>query len=331
MIFFIVVLRALAACLITNSHYTDIYPTDIIANGGLIGDVLFFAVSGFCLFNVKKSFPRWYGKRLIRVYTPVLLITALYLFLGFYTFSEEQNFLWWFAYPTGYHFVGSIVLLYIPFWFVGKFEWLRNKLGWIMGFVAVVYVAVYIFFYDKSYYHIDNVREWMIRFLFFESMLLGAYFKKNEEKFQNKFHWWIPVITVIAFVVYFAGKLFFSKYSAYSDWQIVNQLLIFTLLFIVFWLFASLDEKLEKLPKAIKTPIMFIADMTLEIYAVQSVLIELLRPHFEFPLNWLAITVSIVTAAFILHFICKYLIKGVEWCMEKIKAMFQKSKEEKVQ
>lgn len=53
MIFFITVLRALAACLITNAHYTGIYPIEIIANGGLIGDVLFFAVSGYCLYNVK--------------------------------------------------------------------------------------------------------------------------------------------------------------------------------------------------------------------------------------------------------------------------------------
>lgn len=34
MIFFITVLRALAACFITNAHYEGIYPTNIIANGG---------------------------------------------------------------------------------------------------------------------------------------------------------------------------------------------------------------------------------------------------------------------------------------------------------
>jgi len=66
MIFFITVLRALAACLITNSHYTGIYPSDIIANGGLIGDIIFFAVSGYCLYNVKENFIKWYGKRIIR-------------------------------------------------------------------------------------------------------------------------------------------------------------------------------------------------------------------------------------------------------------------------
>jgi peptidoglycan/LPS O-acetylase OafA/YrhL len=54
MIFYITVLRALAAILITNAHYTGVYPNELIANGGLLGDVIFFAVSGFFLFNVKQ-------------------------------------------------------------------------------------------------------------------------------------------------------------------------------------------------------------------------------------------------------------------------------------
>lgn len=41
MVMFITFLRALAACLITNAHYTGVYPIDLIANGGLIGDVFF--------------------------------------------------------------------------------------------------------------------------------------------------------------------------------------------------------------------------------------------------------------------------------------------------
>ena len=42
---FIILIRAIAAITITNAHYTGVYPTDLIANGGLLGDVLFFAVS----------------------------------------------------------------------------------------------------------------------------------------------------------------------------------------------------------------------------------------------------------------------------------------------
>lgn len=32
---FIVLMRALAAIVITNAHYTGVYPTDLIANGGV--------------------------------------------------------------------------------------------------------------------------------------------------------------------------------------------------------------------------------------------------------------------------------------------------------
>jgi hypothetical protein len=46
---FIILIRALAAIVITNAHYTGVYPTDLIANGGLLGDVLFLSVSGFCI------------------------------------------------------------------------------------------------------------------------------------------------------------------------------------------------------------------------------------------------------------------------------------------
>lgn len=93
MVFFITLLRALAACLITNAHYVGVYPTDLIANGGLIGDIIFFAVSGYCLCNIKGNFVRWYSKRVVRCYLPVVLITAVYMFFGFiWIFGKEDRF-----------------------------------------------------------------------------------------------------------------------------------------------------------------------------------------------------------------------------------------------
>lgn len=324
MLVFIVFLRAIAACLITNSHYTGIYPTDIIANGGLLGDIIFFAVSGYCLFNVKKSFPLWMGKRLLRIYPPVLIITAIYFLLGQYSVGINESWFNWFIFPTNYHFVASILILYVPFYFVGRFEFLRKRIPLIIGCVGIVYLAIYIFFYDKSYYHIDNVHEWMIRLLFFESMLLGAYFKKNGEKYLNKFQWWLPVVTIIAFVIYFASKLFFTKYPRYSQLQILNQLIIVILLYFVFRLFASLEQKLANLPKWINKIVGFIAKITLEIYVVQYVLIAVIRPHLSFPLNWLAITASIIISAFVLHLVCELIVKGIEMLVERIKKSITK-------
>lgn len=311
MIFFITFLRALAACLITNAHYTGIYPTDIIANGGLLGDVIFFAVSGYCLYNARHSFPRWYGKRLVRCYLPVILITALYMIIGAYSLADNSLF-WWFVYPTNYHFVASIVLLYIPYYIVIKFDVLKKNIPWIMVGVGLIFVIVYIVFYDKSYYHIDTVREPMIRFLFFESMLLGAYFRQNNEKHRNKFAWWIPVFAFIAFVLYFASKLLFSRKESLASLQIINQIILFVLLYLVFRLFSSIDGKLEKLPGWIKAVITFISEITLEIYVVQYVLIDAIRPLMGFPLNWVVLTASILASATVLHYVCK----GILWLFD---------------
>ena len=66
---FAVLLRALACILITNSHMESVYPNKIFANGGLLGDVLFFALSGFLLYAKEQPvFFKWYYKRLKREY-----------------------------------------------------------------------------------------------------------------------------------------------------------------------------------------------------------------------------------------------------------------------
>jgi hypothetical protein len=311
MVFFITFLKALAACLITNSHYTGIYPTDLIANGGLIGDVLFFAVSGYCLYQVKKPFAMWYGKRLVRCYVPVIVMTAVYLLLGCYT-TEEHGLLWWFVYPTCYHFVASIVILYIPYYFIMCSERIRNRLPVLMGLIAAVYLLLYLTVYDRSYYHIDNVREPMIRFLFMESMLLGAWFRRNDEKFRcaslRKRKVTTVVVTLII-ICYFASKLLFARIPALSPFQPVNQLLIFCLLWSLLRWAAAWDVQLEAMPRWIKVCVEFIAARTLEIYVVQYVLIDLIRPLLGFPLNWFALTGAILAAASLLHWVCGKLIR----------------------
>ena len=61
-------LRILAMILITNSHFGGIYPKSSMAFGGLLGNIIFFAVSGYCLADIKEPFGKWYPKRLLRIY-----------------------------------------------------------------------------------------------------------------------------------------------------------------------------------------------------------------------------------------------------------------------
>ena len=317
-VFFITVLRALAACLITNAHYTGIYPTDVIANGGLLGDVIFFAVSGYCLYNSNHplsmpGFFRWYGKRIWRVYPPVIIMTIVFMGLGAYSLTPENGFVWWYVYPTYYHFVGSIIVLYIPYFFIVNINRLRRNIIPILAVIGTIWILVYCLLYDKTYYHIDTVREPMIRFLFMESMLIGAWFRQNDEKWRNSFRVIYLVITILLFFVYIGSKLLFSKKEALSSFQFLNQIAILALLFFIFLSACGLDEKMEMMPSCIKKCITFISSLTLEIYVVQYVIIEWIRNLvLLFPLNWLVLTCCILVLAFALHVVCKYMYLGIE-------------------
>lgn len=315
MIFFIDFLRAMAMALITNSHYVGVYPTDLIANGGLLGDVIFFAVSGFCLSNIKLPFHKWYIKRIMRIYPIVWVITLVYLVWGKYTVASVPEFFTTFVFPTRYHFVGSIILLYIPYYFVAYAY--KNKLQKVKDrydLVAVLFLAsaavwllVYWCFYDKSYYHIDTVREPMIRFLYFEAMLLGLYFKSHLNDFENKKGILKWAFTACVFAVYFVSKLLFSRRESISRFQILNQWVLLVLAAGIFMCIASISQYLNKLPAWLKSVVSYFAKITLEIYVVQQVLIAVLKYRITaFPLNWIAITASIVISATVLH----YLIEG---------------------
>lgn len=243
-------------------------------------------------------------------------MTAIYVVLGFYSLNEHSAG-WWFIYPTYYHFVASIIVLYIPFYFIIKIRFLRERILSVMGTIAIVWLLLYFTVYDKSYYHIDTVREPMIRFLFMECMLLGAWFRQNDEKVRNKFKVWHPIATVIVFCVYFESKILFSHRESLASFQILNQLSIFALLILIFLTFAGLDSKLENLPVWIKKVISFVSGITLEIYVVQYVLIELIRSVGIFPLNWILLTASILGSAFILHKLTEGFYHGIEYISSK--------------
>lgn len=294
-------LRALAAILITNSHYTGVYPIDIIANGGLLGDVLFFALSGFVLVNIKENFISWYKKRILRIYPSIWIITLAYIIMGFYTF-DNWSIAEYFIYPTYYHFIASIAILYIPYYIVAKNDCLKNRIPIIMAGLFILQLIIYLSFYDKTYYHIDTVREPMIRFLFFQSMILGLYFRVNHIKYvnQKRLSNWILLIVLV--VSYFLTKVTFTKIEDISQFQILNQMIIFTTLFFIFKCFSSIENQIIKLPGALKLAIAFVAQITLQIYAVQYVII----PRFSnivFPLNWIIITFLIILSAYILYLV----------------------------
>lgn len=318
--FFITLLRAFAAIIITNAHYTGIYPSDLIANGGLLGDVIFFSVSGFCLANPRMPFRKWYAKRLWRIYAVVWVITIVYVLLGAYQVHSLTDALKWFVHPTKYHFVASITLLYIPLYFIAKhIKLTRRNFAFLSAGLFVVQLVLYFTVYDPSYYHIDAVREPMIEFLFFQSMLLGLFYRQecSSGRLQVKkatwggqeFVLWTGLFVLLG--VYFASKMLFVKRATLAEFQILNQIVLFMLLFFLFRRTFSIEEKLKKIENTkLWKVVVFLSDHTLEIYCVQYVLIDLVRGwNLPFPINWIVLTTFILLAATALRWVSQRLIK----------------------
>lgn len=228
--------------------------------------------------------------------------------LGSYKLSEH-GFVWWYIYPTHYHFVASIVLLYIPFFFFMKVPFLLKRLVWVMIGIGIAWLIVYFTIYDRSYYH-NTVREPMTRFLFMECMLLGAWFRQNDQRLRNRFHIVFLVLLILAAIGYFTSTLLFSKRANLAPLQFINQIALFVLLFFLFRFFCGIDARLEKMPRFVKSIVTFLSEMTLEIYVVQyAIIVKVNELNLAFPLNWFILTASILLTAFILHKTCEYIYR----------------------
>lgn len=304
MYYFINCLRALAAVLITNSHYTNVYPISIIANGGLLGDILFFAVSGYCLYNIRLNFWKWYKKRISRIYPSVIVVTVVYILGKFYYYSGIKGLFNLLIYPTKYHFVASIMILYIIYYFIIVLarKYSNITIDRVFFLTIIIQFIIYVFLYDKSYYHIDSVYEPMIRFLFFEAMLIGAKFNESKYLYLNKKESKGILKIIVIFIIYFASKLIFSKYQNISMYQIANQYIILILMFYIFRYFISIEDKIKKLPKYISKVIKLLSDITLEIYLVQSVIIAQFE-SYVFPINFIVITSVILVSAYLVYIV----------------------------
>lgn len=314
---FINVLKVIAAILITNSHYTNIWPYSFMAFGGLLGDILYFAISGFCLADIRESFPRWYLKRILRIYPILWIVNTIGVSVGYFKISSIKMFIELFIYPTYFHFIASIMVLYIIFYFIVKY--LLGKIGFkaVMVCLTVLYVAIYLFLYDKSYYHIDVVEEGMVRFLFLASMLLGVYFRKYSENEKKGFLQYILVFGL--FLVYLISKVAFSKINAISIFQILNVVIVYALLYAIFKIAKANEVVIMNAGKRIKSFSKFIGSMTLEIYLTQYIIYYICGDKMNIPVNLIVVTAGIVILSCLVHYLDKLLFERIRLKLGKRK------------
>ena len=318
MYYFINYLRTIATILITNSHYSNIWPISDLAAGGLLGNILFFAASGFCLLNIKENFGKWYLKRIAKIYPVMIGFTLLAVLIGDYSLVGWKDALRLFLYPTNYIFLVWLMLSYIAFYFLA---WLSKKYDKTIEISLSVlfgaWILTYFIFVDKSVYHIDDVSKPFILFLYFSSMLIGALFKKYIDKF-GKIKAVNVILLFVGLIVYFGSKIAFSKIQSIVFWQILNQLSILVVLYFMFAVFIGLEDCFKKIPDWINKAVKFVAGITLHIYIVQFVIIRRLE-GLIFPVNFLVTTVAILALACAVYYAEFFIKKGIALLIDKTK------------
>lgn len=293
-------LRFAATCLITNTHYNEVYPISALAVGGLLGDVFFFVVSGFVLGGDKKQgfFP-WYGKRLLRIYPTIFAGVALFLLTG-YQNLERHSLFEAFVFPTFFVFVAAIVTLYIPYYFVSR---AKSKRTWLLTFGAVLlgWLAVYGLLLDKSVYRMNAVTNPIILFPYFLAMLTGGFLRrfgvKKRGRGQLALCWGAAPALCL---VYFAANNVIRGNAERNGIQILVPMTLLVAAASVSVLFYLLEGWFQSWPDWLTNAIGFVAALTLEIYVVQRPIIDALA-WLPFPLNWVLITASILGAAVVMR------------------------------
>lgn len=315
-------LRVIAAVLITNSHYADIWPVSALAFGGHIGNCIYFFLSGFCLYNIKEAFPKWYLRRIIRIYPALWIVNIVDLIARRTHIGEFTGFLHCFFYPTWFHFIGSIMLLYALYYIITYAQHkLKFDIRWIMLATLIIFIILYIFCFDKSTYHIDDVNEKWVRFMFFESMLLGAWLREKYDRIESK----ITTVDIGLFcvftVIYLAGKILLSRLTWLSIFQCFLPVILVIYIYSIATIFIKFEKKsfFTTLNDKVNAVIGFISEITLEIYLGQSLVIWVIT-DLIFPISFLVITVVILLYAWIIHVCSSFVQKKIFKLLQKIRS-----------
>lgn len=303
----IVLLRVLATCLITNTHYNNVYPSERFAIGGLLGDVIFFAVSGYCFAGgIKHSFSQWYTKRWTRIYPSILIMSVVFLLIGYWRVENMNltNFCAYFILPSNFLFFGAIMICYVPMYFTVN---VKSEKDYKMVVAAwlILYAAYYIFCIDKTEYSMNAVSNPIILLLYFGAILTGVSAKRNQTKMRDGKKVYSAVKFLLVFVfaaLYFVATVVVRGNESLYAVQFVVPIFLLGMCYFLTSAMVGVEETLKKMPAGWLNFFGFIANLTLEIYVVQLPIIKLLE-GIVFPLNWIIITASIVIAASVLKLI----------------------------
>ena len=311
---FINIVRALATCLITNSHFSPIYTYDIIAKGGALGNSLFFLATGFCLANCNGRFGNWYSKRLLRLYVPLLLVSGFYLCVGK---NIVETVFFSYIFPQNYWFICALVILYPLYYLAVKYPFRNCKYSYTV--VLILLYAIIYMFLDKSRYMVETVEFFAIRFSYIFSfflMLVGAYLRKHFQEIRKKLctkRIRILFMFFVFIILYFGFILLMGRFKELYRIQYFETVLcILTSLSLFLFVMLFENDITDKKTNVLVRSFGFLGSCTLEIYLVQFPIINFVSElPFSSILKFIIAVSSILGCAYILKKISGYFIGKV--------------------
>jgi len=176
-------LLAIAALLIANSHLEAFYPVPWMAADGLLGNSMFFLLSGYGLMcseaRQHRDFLSYYLRRIGRIYPTLVVVVLAFDCIaagGWQTWTAGE-YVQRFVYPTEYGFVTLIMIFYVPFYFLARLRRL-NAFLWVALLLCVPYAWLYLtdiegFSLGKLQLGARSPSLWWV--FFFQVMLFGGW------------------------------------------------------------------------------------------------------------------------------------------------------------
>lgn len=304
---FIYYIKAAAALLIINSHFDGLYPIPALATGGAVGNALFFAVSGFCLYPLHEPFRKWFPRKIIRLYVPAILMTAVSIatYYPFNLSAVAHTFIW----PTIFWFIGAMALFYILFFLLRGLETNRQYQVFFVG-MTVLYVICYLRL-DTSVWVIEtggllNFEGRFKLIYYFAAMMIGKWFRIHcKDPFRKRGSYVIQLAA--SFLSLYGGKYMINRNASLMHLQFLNQLSIL-------WMVTALFKFVLSLPArdggVLRKTAVFISGLTLEMYLVQFLIIYYME-NIGFPINVILAFVWIIAMALLLKCVSGWIAERV--------------------
>lgn len=286
-------IRAAATLLICNSHLEAFYKWPWLAADGLLGNSLFFLLSGFGLTlsqgRTQRGFAEWAWRRLQRLYPALWISTAVACLLGgAYRSWKPWDYVTTFIYPTPYGYISTILLLYVPLYFLLR---ARKPQLYLLTLLGVMLPYFILYWLDlrgvpaNAPLSLGTRSRWVWDLFDFQPVLLGCWLASRPKRLESR-----PAVDwsllVILFALYVGLKLYMVR-GHFAHFYFLLNWLTLGILYYGFRVGTSpAMVKLYRSRRFLSTPLTLLASLTLELYLTHFYVAENRRIEaLPFPVN----------------------------------------------